>query len=325
MFSTFADVFATDGNDTTKDQNGTTTNPFDSLSTNVDPFGVSTDMKLSASSQRFEDSPFVIDATKQTSEEYQQSSSDSQTLPMSPWNTMATSTPSVMFDPFDDAARKTSNLSINNITHSKSINLIDPFLIPTDSHETVTTAPNQVSHIDLLFDLNVDPSTLPLSHADNSLAHTDQVLSSYDLLGLNRMNPSSSTAKVMKSDSLTDIPKTSQTKNTSSASLLARTAIPSAASYHTLPSNTTPTSPSTLRVQATALSIMTGTTSTTPFDDQFLDWLTQSDDLMCGVDPKLTGTSKKMDINMMKSTEDLLGSIYRPVTTLATLRTSLSH
>ncbi|CAF4558175.1 unnamed protein product, partial [Rotaria magnacalcarata] len=77
------------------------------------------------------------------------------------------------------------------------------------------------------------------------------------------------------------------------------------------------------RVQATALTIMTGTTSTstTPYDDQFLDWLTQSDDLMCSVDPKLSGQSKKMDINMLKSTEDLLGSISRqPQQTLTTVQ-----
>ncbi|CAF4450151.1 unnamed protein product, partial [Adineta steineri] len=113
----------------------------------------------------------------------------------------------------------------------------NPFSIPTIPND-ISTVPVQATAIDLLYDLNVDPSTLP--------------------------------------------------------------------------TNAPPTSPSTLRIQATALTIMTGTTtSTAPYDDQFLDWLTQSDDLMCGVDPNLSGQSKKADINMLKSTEDLLGSIYK--------------
>ena len=35
-------------------------------------------------------------------------------------------------------------------------------------------------------------------------------------------------------------------------------------------------------------------------DDQFLDWLTQSDDLMSGVDPKLNESSKKMILILLK-------------------------
>ncbi|CAF1673720.1 unnamed protein product, partial [Adineta ricciae] len=208
------------------------------------------------------------------------------------------------------------------ITHSNSINLINPFSIPTIPNEA-SVAPVQASPIDLLFDLNVDPSTLPANTSDNSLQHSDQVPSSYDLLGLNKKSSSSATSvKVMKSDSLTDIQKLNQMKNTSATSSLSTKAnIPTAASYHSLPINAPPTSPSALRVQATALSIMTGTTaSTAPYDDQYLDWLTQSDDLMCAVDPKLSGPSKKIDINMLKSTEDLLGSIYKqPPSTLTTV------
>lgn len=315
MFSTFADVFATD--DTEKSNvNGTSTD-------DVDPFGISSSMKLSASSQRFEDSPFVIETSKFPDEPSNRSHTGRE-IPQ--WNVEPTTFPSGTFDPLDDFATKTSGLSINNITHSKSINLIDPFLIPTtaSNDSSSNTAPDQASPIDLLYDLNVDPSTLTGVTADKSLAHSDQVQSSYDLLGLNRSNPKATPSKVPKSDSLTDMSTTSQTKKASASSLMTKTAISSAASYHTLPTNAPPpSSPSTLRVQATALSIMTGTTSSTPFDDQFLDWLTQSDDLMCGVDPKLTGPSRKMDINMMKSTEDLLGSINRvppPPPFLGTLR-----
>ena len=307
MFSTFADVFG--GDDTEKSNvNGTSTS-------DVDPFGISSSMKLSASSQRFEDSPFVIETTKVNDEESNRS----------PWNVFSMSSSSSTFDPLDDFSTKTSSLMINNIAHSKSINLINPFLIPAASNDSSHAAPSQASPIDLLFDQNVDPSTLPTFSAEKSLAHSDQVQSSYDLLGLNRSsNPLAGASRVLKSDSLTDMSKSSQAKKGSGSSLMPKTAISSAASYHSLPTNAPPpSSPSTLRVQATALSIMTGTTSGTPFDDQFLDWLTQSDDLMCSVDPKLTGPSKKMDINMMKSTEDLLGSIHRaavPAPSLGTLR-----
>jgi hypothetical protein len=305
MFNTFADVFGSDDH-TTKQINGTN-NPFDisTTTTNVDPFGISSDMKLSASSQRFDDSPFVIDTTT-ISDESNRACSGKDALSSSNWNAYQNST----LDPLEDSQTKSTSLSINNnITHSKSINLINPFSIPTMSNE-VSTVPNQASPIDLLFDLNIDPSTLT---TDKSLINSDQIQSSYDLLGLNKKSNPSPTVKILKSDSLTDIPRLNQTKKTfPSSSLTAKSTIPTATSYHSMPINAPPTSPSTLRVQATALSILTGTTSTTtPFDDQFLDWLTQSDDLMCGVDPKLSGLSKKIDINMLKSTEDLLGSIYR--------------
>jgi hypothetical protein len=316
MFSTFADVFGSDDSNIKK-MNGTN-NPFDS-STTVDPFGISSDMKLSASSQRFDDSPFVIDTTTITDESNRLSRSGKEALSSSNWNAYQNSPnepnldSSATFDPLEEIQSKSTNLSINNnIPHSKSINLMNPFSIPAMSNET-STVPNQASPIDLLFDLNVDPSTLPTTKSDNnSLINSDQIQSSYDLLGLNKKANSSPTVKVLKSDSLTDIPKSIQTKKSSPlSSLTAKSNIPTATSYHSMPINALPTSTSTLRVQATALSILTGTTSTTPFDDQYLDWLTQSDDLMCGVDPKLSGLSKKIDINMLKSTEDLLGSIYR--------------
>ncbi|CAF3630972.1 unnamed protein product [Rotaria sordida] len=325
MFSTFADVFGSDDN---KKLNGTK-NPFDSsLSpTTVDPFGISSDMKLSASSQKFDDSPFIIDTTN---EQNNRLSSGKDALSSSNWNAYQNSNnepnldQSTTFDPLEDIQDKTTNLSINNnIPHSKSVNLINPFQIPAISNEASTVS-IQASPIDLLFDMNIDPSSFPPINADNSLTHSDQVQSSYDLLGLSKKKePSSTSVKILKSDSLTDIPKISQTKNSSPSSLMTKANLSTASSYHTLPSNIPPTSPSTLRVQATALSIMTGTTSTSPspYDDQFLDWLTESDDLMCSMDPKLSGLSKKIDINMLKSTEDLLGSIYKqPIPTLTTVQ-----
>ncbi|CAF1609036.1 unnamed protein product [Rotaria magnacalcarata] len=330
MFSTFADVFGSDDNETKK--LNSTKDPFaSSLSAAVDPFGISSDMKLSASSQRFDDSPFVVETVNEQSD---RSHNGKETLSSLNWNAYQnssnerTSDSATTFDPLEDIPNKTTGLSINNnnnITHSKSINLMNPFSIPTISNEgsTVTV---QASPIDLLFDLNIDPSSFSLMNSDNSLQNSDQVQSSYDLLGLNKKTNSSSPStsfKVTKSDSLTNISKTSSTKKSSSSSLTCKSNMPTTSSYHTLPINVPPASPSTLRVQATALTIMTGTTSTstTPYDDQFLDWLTQSDDLMCSVDPKLSGQSKKMDINMLKSTEDLLGSISRqPQQTLTTVQ-----
>ncbi|CAM4953029.1 unnamed protein product [Rotaria socialis] len=329
MFSTFADVFGSDDNEAKK--LNSTKDPFDSsLSAPVDPFGISSDMKLSASSQRFDDSPFVIETVNEQSD---RSHNGKEALSSLNWNACQNSSnepildSATTFDPLEDIPNKTTGLSVNNnnITHSKSINLMNPFSIPTMSNED-SRVTVQASPIDLLFDLNIDPSSFPVMNSDKSLQNSDQVQSSYDLLGLNKNTNSSSPSssfKVTKSDSLTNLPKVSQTKKSSSSSLATKSNMSTASSYHTLPMNVPPASASTLRVQATALTIMTGTTSpsTTPYDDQFLDWLTQSDDLMCSVDPKLSGQSKKMDINMLKSTEDLLGSIHRqPQQTLTTVQ-----
>lgn len=322
MFSTFADVFGSDDSNT-KNINGSN-NPFDSSSssttttaataTTVDAFGVSSDMKLSASSQGFDDSPFIVETSPFTDD----------------FNRLRTrnSPNELTLDPLDDLPMKSTSLTINNnsnLPHSKSINLINPFSVPTLSNDTSIVS-IQASPIDLLFDPNIDPSTLPSNTENSSLVHSDQVQSSYDLLGLNKQSKptaATTTIKILKSDSLTDLPKLNQTKKSSpSNSLTTKSNIPTATSFHSMPINALSTSPSALRVQATALSILTGsTTSNTPFDDQYLDWLTQSDDLMCGVDPKLTGPSKKIDINMLKSTEDLLGSIYRQPNGSQTLTT----
>ena len=112
--------------------------------------------------------------------------------------------------------------------------------------------------------------------------------------------------------------------------------IPSVVPPHIVPPttvnlSTSHTSTDTPKDSRMTLSSLTATPSTalplsalnSPFNDPFLDWMTQTDSLMCNVDPKLNGPSKKMDINLIKSTEDLLGSIHRPPAhTLSTLRTS---
>ena len=317
MLSTFADVFGSVENDTKKLNNAQ--NPFDlSTSTMADPFGITSNMKLSASSQKFDDSPFIIESTNndqsnQICNENEASLSSNRNSYQNSTTNISSSDLTSTFDPLGDTQNQTTHLSIkNNVTHSTSINLINPFSIPTIANE-LSTLPTQTSPVDLLFDLEVDPSTLTEVKLDSSLVHSAQVISSYDLIGLNKTTDSSSSSlvKVLKSDSLTDLPKVNQTNKSSSSSLMTKSNISMASSYHSLPMNAPVTSPSTLRVQATALTLMTGTTSSTSYDDQFLDWLTDSDDLMCSIDPKLSGPSEKIDINMLKSTEDLLGSISK--------------
>ncbi|CAF5228670.1 unnamed protein product, partial [Rotaria magnacalcarata] len=136
MFSTFADVFGSDDNETKK--LNSTKDPFaSSLSATVDPFGISSDMKLSASSQRFDDSPFVVETVNEQSD---RSHNGKETLSSLNWNAYQnssnerTSDSATTFDPLEDIPNKTTGLSINNnnnITHSKSINLMNPFSIPT--------------------------------------------------------------------------------------------------------------------------------------------------------------------------------------------------
>jgi hypothetical protein len=114
--------------------------------------------------------------------------------------------------------------------------------------------------------------------------------------------------------------KTNQNK-ISSSSLTNTSSIPEVVSSHSLPTNVAPLVSSNISgTQATTLPIMTGTTSNSAHDDEFLDWLTQSDNLMSGVAPKQNEPSKKKDIYSNKSNEDLFGSIYRQPQTLATVR-----
>jgi hypothetical protein len=271
MFNTFADVFNTDDNDR-KQINGT--NPFD-ISSTIDPFGISSQMKLSQSSEKFDDNPFIV-STNNNKPVRPRSGKDA--LSSSNWLAYQHSMDEANLDLQDTSS----------ITDSTSIN---PFLIPTTSDGNLSNEiSSHTSAIDLLFDMNIDPRIDSLTNCDD------------DFLGLNETNPSS--VKVLKSDSLTDISPT-------------KSSIPVVASYHSTPINVPP--PSTLRPQTTPLTIAT---SNSPYDDQFLDWLTQSDDLMCAVDPKINGPSKKNDINMIKSTEDLLGSINRQTQVLSTLRKS---
>jgi hypothetical protein len=120
-----------------------------------------------------------------------------------------------------------------------------------------------------------------LFDANDTILPTNQNQSSYDFLDFNQINTSSSSSTVpLENNSSTALPKSNQNITSPSS----------------LPTNTIPP------------------TSNPSYNDQFLDWFTQSDD------PKLNGSLKKIDINSVKSTEDPFGSVYRHPSALATLR-----
>jgi hypothetical protein len=95
--------------------------------------------------------------------------------------------------------------------------------------------------------------------------------------------------------------KINQTK-TSSPSMTTKSSIPEGTASYSTPINATPL------------------TSHSTHDNQFVDWFTQSDNLMSGVDSKLNEPLKTNDINTNKGIEDFFGSIHRQPQTLATLR-----
>ncbi|CAF1006848.1 unnamed protein product [Didymodactylos carnosus] len=323
------------------DQN-TPTTPAD-----IDPFGVSGNIKLSASSQKFDDSPFTVDnfatvtndeKTKENDEESIRPRNGKEALLSTNWaayqQSLSARSQESMLNTLDKQTDVITNISLDpsqfqqqqqfkhtsngipslqqqllssdmfGIPQSRSINLMNPFLVPTTVTSTENT--NQISPIDLLFDLNVDPGTL--AGKSNVDTVSSQVQSSYDLLGLNHPHQEQQ-SKVLKSDSLNNLTNTSSSvpKTIASASSLKNLVQPS---KHQQPSSLT-----LLHLDTSNTSLTSGNAAT-PFDDKFLDWITESDDLMCSVDPKLLGSSKKVDINMVKSTEDLLGSIHKPIPTV---------
>ncbi|CAF0742220.1 unnamed protein product [Didymodactylos carnosus] len=371
--STFADAFGFDDNSLKTISVPVTTNgnieqisdPFsnhyDQITStsgaDIDPFGVSGNIKLSASSQKFDDVPFTTDnfatvsndakATENDDEESVRPRSGKEALLSTNWAAYQQPLPARSQEPIPVTLDKQTNaftdffldsfqpqsqsqqqqlkpnangigpqqqqfLSSNlgfPIPHSKSINLMNPFSVPTSIASASTMNTNQVSPVDLLFDVDVDLSSLPVTSND-STAIPNRVQSSYDLLGLTHPHLQQQ-SKVLKSDSLSNITNASPsaTKTLTAASSLKNLLQPSQQQQLV--------SPTLLRLQTSSTSLASGSSST-PFDDKFLDWITESDDLMCSVDPKLLGSSKKIDINMMKSTEDLLGSIYKPIPTLTT-------
>jgi hypothetical protein len=240
MFNTFTDVFNTNENDTKK-INGT--NPFDLPST-TDPFGISSNMKLPESSEKFDDNPFIVDTNNPKSIRPR---SGKEALSSSNWIAYQHSMDEANSDPLDDLQEKPL------VTQSNSVNPNNPFSVSSISN----TNQSQTSPFDDLFGVNVKSNTV--------VPNENQ--SSYDFLDFNQTNTSSQSAtNLAESNNSTDISKTNQ--------------------------NTSPSS---------------------SFNDQFLDWLSQTDD------SKPNESSKKVDTNAVKNTEDPFGSTYRQTPTLSTL------
>jgi len=285
MFNTFSDVFNTDENNTKK-MNGT--NPFDLPSSTTDPFGISSSMKISESSEKFDDNPFILNKNNDKSVRPR---SGKEALSSSNWLAYQHSMDEANLDSTEDLQ------DTSLITQSNKVNLNNPFSISTTSNtdqskETIS----QNFPIDLLFETNIN------INSGNPFSNLDQNPLPYDLFGLNQANASStSSSKVVESDSKTDMSKINQNK-TSSSSMTTKSSIPEVTSSHSTPINAAPL------------------TSHSVHDNQFVDWFTQSDNLMSDVDSKLNEPSKKNDINTNKNTDDLFGSIYRQPQTLATLR-----
>ena len=270
MLNTFADVFGDESS--SRPANGST-NPFD-ISSTEDPFGISTTMKLSQSSEKFDGNPFAVEPTVKKSVRPR---SGKDALSSTNWLAYQHSMDEANLDATDDVPEPST------VAAPAIGNPLNPFSNPTSSSSNEIIA--QISSMNLFFDMNVDQTPSPVN--ESAPVQMPSVAPPHIV-------PPSS-VNLFKSHTSTD---TTKDPPVSTSSL---TATPSAA------------------LPLSALN--------SPFNDQFLDWMTQTDSLMCSVDPKLNAPSKKMDINLIKSTEDLLGSIHRPAHTLSTLRTysSASH
>jgi hypothetical protein len=186
MFNTFADAFNTDGN-TTKKMNGT--NPFDSPSSTTDPFGISSDMKISESSEKFDDNPF------KTTDTSVRPRSGKEALSSSNWLAYQHSMDEANLDSIEDLQEASL------ITQTNNINLKNPFLVST----TDNTSQNFTT--DFLSNSNTN-STI---NSKNPFEDFDQNSAAYDPFGLNQTNTSTAfTTKVTESDSFTDISKSNQ-------------------------------------------------------------------------------------------------------------------
>ena len=244
MFNTFTDVFNTDENETKK-MNGT--NPFDLPST-TDPFGISSNMILPESSEKFDDNPFIVDTNNPKSIRPR---SGKEALSSANWIAYQHSMDEANSDPSEDLQEKSL------VTQSNSVNPNNPFSVLSISN----TNQSQTSPFDDLFGVDIKSNTV--------LPNENQ--SSYDFLDFNQINTSSHSAtNLAESNNSTDISKTDQ-----------------------------------------------NTTASSTFNDQFLDWLSQTDD------SKSNGSSTKVDTNSVKNTEDPFGSTYRQTPTLSTL--SIHH
>jgi len=291
MFNTFANVFSAD-EENTKKANGK--NPFALPSSTTDPFGISGTMKLSESSEKFDDNPFLIHTTN---DKPIRARSGKEALSSSNWLAYQHSMDEANLDPLDYLQDKSL------ITESNSVNPFNPFETVTMPDINPSNAITfQPSPIDFLFDANVNPNIVPTINSNQS---------SYDFLGFNPTNTPST--KVVKDDSLTDLSKADSSK-TFPSSLPAKSSVPAVDSSH---STSVHTATNASHTESRAI---TGTNSISAYDDQFFDWLTQTDNPVSNNDPKTNELSKNNDFTTIKNTGDHFGSTYRQSQTLSTLR-----
>jgi hypothetical protein len=297
MFNTFTDAFTTDGNDMKK-MNGT--NPFDLPASTTDPFGISNNMKISESSEKFDDNPFN---TNKTNNKSVRPRSGKEALSSSNWLAYQHSMDETNSDSIEDLQEAST------ITQTNNVNLNNPFLISTIPS---TNEPADVTSQNFTIDFLSNSNTIPPINSKNPFGDFDQNPSSYDPFGLNQTNTSVILpTNVIESDSFTDISKLNQNQTFSSPSTIEKP-ITEAAWSHPIPAPL-----NTSGAQTTALPVITGVPSNS---DQFLDWFTQPDNFMSGIDSKQNESSAKNDIHAIKSTTDLFANSYRTTQTLSTLR-----
>lgn len=253
MFNSFANVFSADENGK-KEMNGT--NPFDlpasstaaTTTTAADPFGISYTMKLSESSEKFDDNPFIV---KSSGNKAIRPRSGKEALSSSNWLAYQHSMDEANLDGPDDLPEKPL------ATDAYQTNRFNPFDSPTipetNPLATTTTTTFQASPIDFLFDTNAD---------SNQVSTTDSNQSSYAFLDFNQTNASSS-FQVVKDDTLTDITRFDSNQT-------------SQPSFSTTGSNPSVTSSSNIAHTPLSTTISTNVNSNTAFNDQFLDWLNPS-------------------------------------------------
>ena len=300
-------AFNIDENDV-KMTNGT--NPFDIPSPTTDPFGIARDTKIPEASTGFNDNPFHMNKSNDTSIRPR---SGKDALSSSNWLAYQHSMDEANLDSIEDLQ------DTSLITQTNNVNLNNPFSISTMPN---TNQSNDITSqnfpMDLLFDTKIDLNTVPTGNSKNPFANPEQNSSSYDPFGLHQTNTSVTASS--GNDSIIDASKPNQNQIFSSSSTtekpLPQATITSAAPLTVL--NTFGQSP-------VASQEISDVTSITGFNNQFADWFSQSDNFMSSIDRKTTETSTQNDMNRVKNTGDVFGNFSRPAATLSTLRMCYKH
>lgn len=272
--------------ETNENQKVNGTNPFDSAQSSADPFGISNTMKLSESSEKFDENPFSTHSTNDTSIRPR---SGKEALSSSNWLAYQHSMDEAHLDSIEDL-HETSLISQTN-----NINLNNPFLVSTVSNNAIF--PNVSA--DFLFDSNTGSTKT----SKNPFANFDENSSSDDPFGFNQANISSS-ANAIFHDNFTN----ASTFHLPSGS---EKSISEAVFSHPISMGMTP--------QASTNTSGAQTISDSKLNNQFLDWFTQSEEV---IHPNDSKTSDKIESNSLKNTSEIFGHSHRPPKTLATLSMS---